>query len=130
MTIGAIDRGATEDAVAQVDPIKMPEPAGYKILITLPKVSERLGDSGLVLADSTKKAEETASCLGFVLRLGPLAYKGAKFDESGPWCKEGDFIIMRNYSGTRFKIDGQEFRLINDDQVEAVVDDPRGYTRA
>lgn len=129
MTIGAIDRGATEDAVAQVDPIKMPEPSGYKILITLPKVSERLGDSGLVLAEATKKAEETASCLGFVLKMGPLAYKGAKF-ESGPWCKEGDFIIMRNYSGTRFKIDGQEFRLINDDQVEAVVDDPRGYTRA
>jgi len=130
MTIGAIDRAATEEAVAQVNPIKMPEPSGYKILITLPKVSDRLGDTGLVLADSTKKVEETASCLGFVLKLGPMAYRGAKFDESGPWCKEGDFIIMRNYSGTRFKIDGQEFRLINDDQVEAVVDDPRGYTRA
>jgi hypothetical protein len=37
---------------------------------------------------------------------------------------------MRNYSGTRFKVNGQEFRLINDDMVEAVVDDPRGYTRA
>ena len=129
MTIGAIDRGATEEAISQVDPIKMPEPSGYKILITLPKVSDRLGDSGLMLAEVTKKAEESASCLGFVLKMGPLAYKGAKF-ESGPWCKEGDFIIMRNYSGTRFKIDGQEFRLINEDQVEAVVDDPRGYTRA
>jgi co-chaperonin GroES (HSP10) len=130
MTIGAIDREATEKAASQIDPLKMPEPAGYKILITLPKVAEQLGDSGLVRADSTKKAEETASCLGFVLKLGPMAYRGAKFDESGPWCKEGDFIIMRNYSGTRFKIHGEEFRLINDDQVEAVVDDPRGYTRA
>ena len=129
MTIGAIDRAATEEAAAQIDPLKMPEPSGYKILITLPKVAEQLGDSGLVLADSTKKAEETASCLGFVLKLGPMAYKGAKF-ETGPWCQEGDFIIMRNYSGTRFKIHDQEFRLINDDQVEAVVDDPRGYTRA
>ena len=129
MTIGAIDRAATENAASQIDPIKMPEPSGYKILITLPKVAENLGDSGLVLAEATKKAEETASCLGFVLKLGSLAYKGSKF-ESGPWCKEGDFIIMRNYSGTRFKIDGQEFRQINDDQVEAVVDDPRGYTRA
>ena len=129
MTIGAIDRAATEEAAAQIDPLKMPEPSGYKILITLPKVAEQLGDSGLVLADTTKKAEETASCLGFVLKLGPMAYKGAKF-ETGPWCQEGDFIIMRNYSGTRFKIHGEEFRLINDDQVEAVVDDPRGYTRA
>ena len=129
MTIGAIDREATEKAVTEIDPLKMPEPSGYKILITLPKVAEQIGDSGLVLADTTKRQEETASCLGFVLKLGPLAFKGAKF-ESGPWCKEGDFIIMRNYSGTRFKIDGQEFRLINDDQVEAVVDDPRGYTRA
>jgi co-chaperonin GroES (HSP10) len=129
MTIGAIDRAATEEAAAQIDPLKMPEPSGYKILITLPKVAEQLGDSGLVLADSTKKAEETASCLGFVLKLGPMAYKGAKF-ETGPWCQAGDFIIMRNYSGTRFKIHDQEFRLINDDQVEAVVDDPRGYTRA
>lgn len=129
MTIGAIDRDATEKALSEIDPLKMPEPSGYNILITLPKVAEQLGDSGLVLADATKKVEEAASCLGFVLKLGPLAYKGAKF-ESGPWCKEGDFIIMRNYSGTRFKILGQEFRIIHDDQVEAVVDDPRGYTRA
>jgi len=129
MTIGAIDREATEKVVTDIDPLKMPIPSGYKILITLPKVAENLGDSGLVLAEATKKQEETASCLGFVLKLGPLAYKGSKF-ESGPWCKEGDFIIMRNYSGTRFKIYGQEFRLINDDMVEAVVDDPRGYTRA
>ena len=129
MTIGAIDREATEKAVTDIDPLKMPQPSGYNILITLPKVADQIGDTGLLLADTTKKAEETASCLGFVLKLGPLAYKGAKF-ESGPWCQEGDFIIMRNYSGTRFKIHGQEFRLIHDDQVEAVVDDPRGYTRA
>lgn len=129
MTIGAIDREATEKAVTEIDPLKMPQPTGYKILITLPKVADQLGDSGLVLADSTKRVEETASCLGFVLKLGPAAYKGEKFAD-GPWCEEGDFIIMRNYSGTRFKIFGQEFRLIDDDMVEAVVDDPRGYTRA
>jgi co-chaperonin GroES (HSP10) len=49
---------------------------------------------------------------------------------NGPWCKEGDFVITRAYAGTRFKIHGREFRLINDDQVEAVVQDPRGITRA
>ena len=84
----------------------------------------------VLLADSTKRAEEIASCLGFVLKLGPMAFQDNSKFPSGPWCKEGDFIIMRNYSGTRFKIQDEEFRLINDDQVEAVVDDPRGYTRA
>jgi co-chaperonin GroES (HSP10) len=108
----------------------MPIPKGYKILITLPKIEKQLGESGLILADSTQRQEELASCLGFVLKLGDMAFKDEHKFPTGPWCKEGDFIIMRNYSGTRFKVNGQEFRLINDDMVEAVVDDPRGYTRA
>ena len=130
MSIGAIDKEATEKSAAEIDPLKMPVPKGYKILITLPKIEKQLGESGLILADSTQRQEELASCLGFVLKLGDLAFKDEHKFPTGPWCKEGDFIIMRNYSGTRFKVNGQEFRLINDDMVEAVVDDPRGYTRA
>lgn len=130
MSIGAIDKEATERSAAEIDPLKMPIPKGYKILITLPKVEKQLGESGLILADSTQRQEELASCLGFVLKLGDLAFKDEHKFPTGPWCEEGDFIIMRNYSGTRFKVNGQEFRLINDDMVEAVVDDPRGYTRA
>jgi len=130
MSIGAIDKEATEKSAAEIDPLKMPIPKGYKILITLPKVEKQLGESGLILADSTQRQEELASCLGFVLKLGDLAFKDEHKFPTGPWCEEGDFIIMRNYSGTRFKVNGQEFRLINDDMVEAVVDDPRGYTRA
>ena len=130
MTIGASDNEATERSAAEIDPLKMPVPKGYKILITLPKVEKQLGESGLILADSTQRQEELASCLGFVLKLGDLAFKDEHKFPTGPWCEEGDFIIMRNYSGTRFKVNGQEFRLINDDMVEAVVDDPRGYTRA
>ena len=130
MSIGAIDKEATEKSAAELDPLKMPVPKGYKILITLPKVEKQLGESGLILADSTQRQEELASCLGFVLKLGDLAFKDEHKFPTGPWCEEGDFIIMRNYSGTRFKVNGQEFRLINDDMVEAVVDDPRGYTRA
>jgi co-chaperonin GroES (HSP10) len=130
MSIGAIDKEATERSAAEIDPLKMPVPKGYKILITLPKVEKQLGESGLILADSTQRQEELASCLGFVLKLGDLAFKDEHKFPTGPWCEEGDFIIMRNYSGTRFKVNGQEFRLINDDMVEAVVDDPRGYTRA
>jgi len=130
MSIGAIDKEATERSAAEIDPLKMPIPKGYKILITLPKIEKQLGESGLILADSTQRQEELASCLGFVLKLGDLAFKDEHKFPTGPWCEEGDFIIMRNYSGTRFKVNGQEFRLINDDMVEAVVDDPRGYTRA
>jgi co-chaperonin GroES (HSP10) len=65
----------------------------------------------------------------FVLRVGPDAYKDKTKFPSGPWCKAGDFIIVRTYSGTRVKIFGKEFRILNDDQVDAVVDDPRGITR-
>jgi co-chaperonin GroES (HSP10) len=130
MSIGAIDKEATEKSAAEIDPLKMPIPKGYKILITLPKIEKQLGESGLILADSTQRQEELASCLGFVLKLGDMAFKYEHKFPTGPWCEEGDFIIMRNYSGTRFKVNGQEFRLINDDMVEAVVDDPRGYTRA
>jgi co-chaperonin GroES (HSP10) len=127
--LGAIDKEKTLEQANQIPELKMPIPTGYKILITLPKIEDAT-ESGIILADTTRKSEEIASCLGFVLKLGDLAYKDEGKFSTGPWCKEGDFVIMRNYSGTRFAIDGQEFRLINDDQVEAIVDDPRGYTRA
>jgi co-chaperonin GroES (HSP10) len=127
--LGAIDKEKTLEKANEIPAMKMPIPTGYKILITLPKIEDTT-ESGIILADTTKKSEEIASCLGFVLKLGDLAYKDEGKFPNGPWCEEGDFVIMRNYSGTRFAIDGQEFRLINDDQVEAVVDDPRGYTRA
>tara|TARA_R100000234_G_scaffold39286_3_gene23360 strand:+ start:11215 stop:11613 length:399 start_codon:yes stop_codon:yes gene_type:complete len=128
--IGAVDKDKTAKLVEDIGEVKMPRPSGYKILITLPKIEETVGEAKIILADATKRAEEIASCLGFVLKLGPMAYTDEHKFPTGPWCKEGDFVIMRNYSGTRFKILDEEFRLINDDQVEAVVDDPRGYTRA
>jgi len=82
------------------------------------------------MPDSLKSAEQTASVIGFVVKAGPDAYMDKDKFPNGPYCQEGDFVIFRSYSGTRFKIDKQEFRLINDDTVEAVVEDPRGYTRA
>lgn len=107
----------------------MPEPSGYKILIALPEVNEKT-QGGVLLPDEMKDREGIASILGAVIKLGPDAYGDRGKFPSGPWCKEGDFVIFRSYSGTRFKVEGQEFRLINDDTIEAVVDDPRGYERA
>ena len=76
-----------------------------------------------------KEAEHATTVL-FVLKVGPDAYADKTKFPSGPWCKEGDFIMVRTYAGTRFKIYGNEFRFINDDQVDGIVDDPRGITRA
>lgn len=115
----------TDERVAS----KLPQPQGYKILIGVPELSDKT-EGGVFMPDSLKSAEETASIIGFVMKLGPDAYNDESKFPNGPYCKEGDFVIFRSYSGTRFKIHGKEFRLINDDTVEAVVDDPRGYSRA
>jgi len=108
---------------------KLPTPTGFHLLIAIPEVSETT-KGGVYVPDKLKEAEETASIIGFVIASGPDAYKDEGKFPSGPWCKDGDFIIFRSYSGTRFKVLGKEFRLINDDTVEAVVEDPRGYSRA
>lgn len=111
------------------DSLRMPQPTGFKLLIALPKVKDTT-KGGVFIPDRLKEMEATASIIGFVLKVGPDAYKSVEKFPTGPWCKEGDFVMFRSYSGTRFKVDGQEFRLINDDTVEAVVDDPRGYERS
>jgi len=108
---------------------QLPIPKGYKILIALPE-SEETYESGILKADFTRSNEEISTIIGFVLSMGPDCYKDETKFPTGPWCAEGDFVMFRAYSGTRFKIHGKEFRLINDDSVEAVVEDPRGYTRA
>jgi len=108
---------------------KLPEPTGYRLLIALPEIDEKT-QGGVIMPDGLVKDESTASIIGFVLKIGPDAYSDKERFPNGAWCKEGDFVIFRSYSGTRFKVSGKEFRLINDDTVEGVVDDPRGYTRA
>jgi len=108
---------------------QLPEVKGYRILCVVPTVEEKY-ESGLIKADKTKNIEEHSTVVLFVVKMGDMAYTDKDRFPTGPWCKEGDFIIARAYSGTRIKIHGKEFRIINDDTVEAVVDDPRGYERA
>ena len=107
----------------------MPEPSGYHILVAIPEIEEKF-ESGLVKADATRHAEEVLATVFFVVKLGPDCYKDPSRFPSGPWCKESDFILARPNSGTRLKIHGREFRIINDDTVEGVVEDPRGISRA
>tara|TARA_R110002012_G_scaffold203616_4_gene373000 strand:+ start:1202 stop:1642 length:441 start_codon:yes stop_codon:yes gene_type:complete len=108
---------------------QLPEPQGYKVLITIPE-PDKTSEGGILKAQETIEKEEVGSMVGFVIKLGQDAYKDEKRFPNGPYCKEGDFIIMRSYSGTRIKVHGKEFRLINDDSVEAVVQDPRGVMKA
>ena len=108
---------------------QLPEPKGYRILCALPEADEKF-DSGIVKSSETMRNEEVLSTVFFVVKLGPDCYKDDKRFPNGPWCKEGDFILARPNSGTRLKIHGREFRIINDDSVEAIVEDPRGISRA
>jgi len=107
---------------------QLPIPQGYKILVTLPDIDEEY-ESGLVKAGTTVHYEQLLSNVLFVVELGDMAYTDQTRFPTGPWCQKGDFIMCRSNTGTRFKIHGREFRLINDDSVEAVVEDPRGIGR-
>lgn len=108
---------------------QLPQAKTFHILTMVPDADEQY-ESGLIKADSTQHYEEVLTPVLFVVQLGPDAYKDATRFPSGPSCKEGDFVIVRPNSGTRLKIHGREFRIINDDSVEATVQDPRGITRA
>ena len=113
----------------ETKPTQLPDVKGYRILCAVPQVDKKY-ESGIIKADKTKHIEEHSTVVLFVMKMGDMAYADKDRFPTGPWCKEGDFVITRAYSGTRIKIHGREFRIINDDTVEAVVDDPRGYERA
>ena len=128
----AVDLSKILDRTAEQKAKQLPDPKTFHLLCVVPEAMEEFADSdvGLVKADSTMWKEEMLTPVLFVVKVGPDAYKDATRFPSGPSCKEGDFIIVRPNSGTRLKIHGREFRIINDDSVEAVVEDPRGITRA
>jgi co-chaperonin GroES (HSP10) len=110
---------------------QLPEPKGYKILCAIPEAEKEFEDSevGIIKADETMRNEEVLTTVLFVVALGPDCYKDTTRFPSGPWCKQGDFVLVRPNSGSRLLIHGREFRIINDDTVEAVVEDPRGIKR-
>ena len=107
---------------------QLPRPSGYRILCAIPEIDHEY-ESGTVKADITMQHEEILSTVLFVMAMGPDCFKDEKRFPTGPWCKVGDFVLVRPHSGTRLKIHGSEFRIINDDSVEGIVDDPRGISR-
>lgn len=106
-----------------------PKPCGYKVILAMPKVKEKT-DGGLYLTDDHKDREGLASILGYVVALGPDAYGDPARFPNGPWCAAGDWVVIKPYAGTRITVGGQEFRIINDNTVEAVVSDPTHFKRA
>ena len=111
---------------------QLPDPKGFMLLTVVPEAMEEYADSevGIVKSSGDIWKEEVLTPVLFVVKMGPEAYSDTTRFPTGPRCKVGDFIIVRPNSGTRLKIHGREFRIINDDSVEAVVEDPRGITRA
>jgi co-chaperonin GroES (HSP10) len=107
---------------------QLPKPSGYRILCAIPEM-EKEYESGIIKADETVRIEETLTTVLFVVDLGPDCYTDKARFPNGPWCKKGDFILTKPYAGSRLVIHGREFRIINDDSIEAVVADPRGIKR-
>lgn len=117
-----------EEVTPEMIDAALPRPAGFKLLVTLPEVEDKLGGF-LIKAEETKHVEQMTSVVALVVDVGPEAYGDTSRFPSGPWCKQGDYVLIGPYRGQRFTVYGREYRIINDDCVEGVVADPRGYRR-
>ena len=124
----AVDLSAVMDTSAEEKAKQLPKPQGYRILCAIPDVDKEF-DSGILKADETVRYDELLTTVLFVVELGPDCYQDKARFPNGSWCKKGDFVLVRPNAGTRLVIHDREFRIINDDSVEAVVDDPRGIKR-
>ena len=130
--VSAVDLSGILNKDAEEKAKQLPDPAGFMLLTVVPEAMEEYAesDTGIIKSSGEIWREEMLTPVLFVIKIGPEAYQDKTRFPSGARCKVGDFVIVRPNSGTRLKIHGREFRIINDDSVEAVVQDPRGITRA
>jgi co-chaperonin GroES (HSP10) len=130
--VAAVDLSGILNKPSEDKAKQLPDPRTFHILCVVPEAMQEYAESevGIIKSNQAMHFEEVLTPVLFVVKLGPDCYKDTTRFPSGPSCKEGDFIICRPNSGTRLKIHGREFRILNDDSVEAVVEDPRGITRA
>ena len=115
----------TEDQLEEM----LPLPAGYRVLIALPQVKETFDTTDLLKSSQTRHEEHIMSIIGMVVDMGSQAYADKDRFPTGAWCKQGDYVMFRANSGTRFRIGGTEYRLMNDDSIEAIVPDPTAILR-
>ena len=129
--VAAVDLSGILNKPAEDKAKQLPDPRTFHILCVVPEAMQEYADSevGLIKSSQSMHYEEVLTPVLFVVKLGPDCYKDTERYPTGPWCKKGDFILVRPNSGTRLVIHDREFRLINDDSVEAIVQDPRGIKR-
>jgi co-chaperonin GroES (HSP10) len=126
--LSAIDLSSVLNTSAEEKAKQVPDPVTYHLLCMLPEAKEEY-EGGLLKASQTMQYEELLSPVLFVAKIGPDAFKDPARFPSGASCAVGDFILVRPNTGTRMKIHGTEWRIINDDSVQAIVQDPRGIQR-
>ena len=102
---------------------KLPTPTGWRILV-LPYRGKGKTDGGVYLPNAVVEEQTVSTQVGYVLKVGPLAYKDSEKFPTGVWCEQGDWVMFARYSGSRFKIDGGEVRILNDDEVLAKIKEP------
>jgi co-chaperonin GroES (HSP10) len=109
---------------------QLPKPVGYRLLIALPQAPETYEGTTVLKTDTERTRDHIMSIIGLVVDMGEQCYSDPDRFPSGPWCQSGDYVMFRMNSGTRFRMGDTEYRLMNDDSIEAVVADPRGIQRA
>ena len=117
------DRVLDPEAIGSSLLERMPTPTGWRLLV-LPYRGKGKTDGGIYLPDAVVQEQTVSTQVGYVLKVGSLAYKDSEKFPTGAWCEEGDWVMFARYSGSRFKIDGGEVRILNDDEVLAKIMDP------
>ena len=128
---GAIDAAFVSESNRVFDPTKLPDtflgrlpqPTGWRLLV-LPYRGNAMSKGGILYADQTREQNSLVTVVAYVLLVGPDAYSDKARYPSGPWCKKGDWVIIGRYAGARFKIEGGEVRIINEDEILSVIADP------
>jgi len=127
MTEPAIDQPVLTDN--EID-AQLPKPVGYRVLVALPQQKDTYEGSNILKTDTAKRLDHIMSIMGLVMDMGEQAYADKERFPTGAWCKQGDYVMFRANTGTRFMVNGLEYRLMNDDSIEAVIADPVGIQRA
>jgi len=112
----------------QID-AQLPKPVGYRVLVALPQQADTYDGSNILKTDTAKRHDHIMSIMGLVMDMGDQAYSDKERFPTGAWCEPGNYVMFRANTGTRFTVNGLEYRLMNDDSIEAVVADPAGIKR-
>jgi len=103
---------------------RLPQPTGYRVLI-IPYYPSEKTKGGIIVPDAVRERESFATVAAYVVKLGPDAYKDSQKFPNGPWVEEKNWVLIGRYSGNRFKVEGLEVRIINDDNIIATILDPK-----